>query len=60
VVAETVFTYPGLGFWAATAAQQLDYGSVIAFALLFALLMVVGNLVVDVSYAFIDPRVRLE
>ncbi|MCD6473237.1 ABC transporter permease [Candidatus Aerophobetes bacterium] len=60
VVAETVFTYPGLGFWAATAAQQLDYGSVIGFALLFALIMVVGNLVVDVSYAFIDPRVRLE
>jgi len=60
VITETVFTYPGVGFWMASAAQQLDYGSVISFALLFASLMVLGNLIVDVSYAFIDPRVRLE
>jgi len=60
VITETVFTYPGLGFWAASSAQQLDYGSVISFALLFAVAMVVGNLIVDISYALIDPRVRLE
>ncbi len=60
VITETVFTYPGLGYWAASSAQQLDYGSVIGFALLFAFMMVLGNLVVDVSYALIDPRVRLE
>jgi ABC-type dipeptide/oligopeptide/nickel transport system permease component len=60
VITETVFTYPGLGFWAASSAQQLDYGSVIGFALLFAFLMVIGNLIVDLSYALIDPRVRLE
>ena len=60
VITETIFTYPGLGFWAASAARQLDYGSVISFALLFASLMIVGNLIVDVSYALIDPRVRLE
>jgi peptide/nickel transport system permease protein len=60
MITETIFTYPGLGFWTATAAQQLDYGSVISFALLFASMMVIGNLVVDISYALIDPRVRLE
>jgi len=60
VITETVFTYPGVGFWMASAAQQLDYGSAISFALLFATIMVLGNLVVDVSYALIDPRVRLE
>jgi len=60
MITETIFSYPGLGFWAATAAQQLDYGSVISFALLFATIMIVGNLIVDVSYALIDPRVRLE
>jgi len=60
MITETIFTYPGLGFWAATAAQQLDSGSVISFALLFATLMIVGNLIVDISYALIDPRVRLE
>jgi len=60
VITETIFTYPGLGFWAASSAQQLDYGSVISFALLFATFMVLGNLIVDISYALIDPRVRLE
>lgn len=60
VITETVFTYPGLGYWAASSAQQLDYGSIIGFALLFAFMMVVGNLIVDISYALIDPRVRLE
>ncbi|RKX53490.1 MAG: ABC transporter permease [Thermotoga sp.] len=59
VITETVFTYPGMGFWAATAAQQLDYASVIGFTLFFASIMVLGNLAVDVSYALIDPRVRL-
>jgi len=60
VITETVFTYPGVGFWAAKSAQQLDYSSVISLALLFATLMLLGNLLVDVSYALIDPRVRLE
>jgi len=60
VITETIFNYPGLGFWVASSAQQLDYSSVISFALLFATLMVLGNLIVDISYALIDPRVRLE
>jgi len=60
MITETIFNYPGLGFWAASSAQQLDYGSVISFALLFATIMVLGNLIVDISYALIDPRVRLE
>jgi len=59
MITETVFTFPGLGFWAAQSAQQLDYGTVISFALLFSTIMVVGNLVVDLSYALIDPRIRL-
>jgi ABC-type dipeptide/oligopeptide/nickel transport system permease component len=59
MITETVFTFPGLGFWAAQSAQQLDYGTVISFALLFSTMMVIGNLVVDLSYALIDPRVRL-
>lgn len=60
VITETVFTYPGIGFWMASAAQGLDYSSVVGFALLFATLMLLGNLLVDVAYALIDPRVRLE
>ncbi|MCS7103015.1 MAG: ABC transporter permease, partial [Candidatus Korarchaeum sp.] len=60
VITETVFELKGLGYWAAHAAQQLDIPSVLAFALFTGVVFVISNLVVDVLYAYIDPRVRLE
>lgn len=60
VITETIFNYPGIGRWAADAAIRLDILSVIGFTLFNGVLLVVGNLIVDVLYAFIDPRVRLE
>lgn len=59
VITETVFNYPGIGQAAANAAQQLDVITVLGFALFTGLILIVANLVVDVLYAFIDPRVRL-
>jgi len=60
VITETVFDYYGLGQFAARAAQNLDFPAVLGFALYFAVILVVVNLVVDVLYACLDPRVRLE
>ncbi|MBO8127248.1 MAG: ABC transporter permease [Firmicutes bacterium] len=60
VIVETVFNYKGIGLLAATAAQQLDYPMVLGTTLFYAFLLVVTNLIVDVLYATIDPRVRLE
>lgn len=60
VIVETVFDYKGLGLLTATAAQQLDYTCVLGTTMFYGLLLVVVNLVVDVLYAIIDPRVRLE
>lgn len=60
VVAETIFDYRGLGWWVAAAALQLDIPSVLGFALFSAVLIVITNLLVDITCAFIDPRVRLE
>jgi peptide/nickel transport system permease protein len=60
VITETVFNYRGLGWWVATSAGQLDVISVLGFSLFYAILVVCGNLVVDVLYAYLDPRVRLE
>jgi peptide/nickel transport system permease protein len=60
VITETVFNYRGLGWWVATSAGQLDVISVLGFSLFYAVLVVCGNLVVDVMYAYLDPRVRLE
>lgn len=59
VITETVFNYPGLGRWFATAAVNLDYPAVMGFTVLTALIVVVGNLLVDILYAVIDPRIRL-
>jgi peptide/nickel transport system permease protein len=59
VITETVFNYPGIGKAAAEAAQQLDVVTVLGFALFTGLILITANLVVDVLYAMIDPRVRL-
>lgn len=59
VITETVFTYPGIGSAAAAAAAQLDVVTVLGFALFNGFILIVANLIVDVLYGFIDPRVRL-
>jgi len=59
VFTETIFNYPGIGSAAADAAISLDVLTVLGFVLFTATLLIVTNLVVDVMYAFLDPRVRL-
>ena len=59
VFTETIFNYPGIGSAAADAAVSLDVLTVLGFVLFTATLLIVTNLVVDVMYAFLDPRVRL-
>jgi peptide/nickel transport system permease protein len=59
VITETIFNYKGLGWWAWQSAVNLDIPSVLGFALFNGILFVVTNLVVDLLYARIDPRVRL-
>lgn len=59
VLAETIFNFPGIGKWGATAAVQLDIPGVTGFAIFVAGLTVLGNLAADVLYAAIDPRIRL-
>ena len=59
VITETVFDYPGIGKAAAEAAGQLDVITVLGFALFNGFILIVANVVVDVLYAVVDPRVRL-
>ena len=59
VITETVFNYPGIGFAAANAAQQLDVVTVLGLAIFNGFILIVANLVVDILYAVVDPRVRL-
>jgi peptide/nickel transport system permease protein len=58
-ITETIFNYPGIGSAGASAAVQLDVITVLAFVLLTGLIILVSNLIVDITYAFLDPRVRL-
>jgi peptide/nickel transport system permease protein len=59
VITETVFNYPGIGKAAADAAAQLDVVTILGLAIFTGTILILSNLIVDVIYAFIDPRVRL-
>lgn len=58
VVIETVFAWPGLGHLVIKAILFRDYVVVQAVVLLFATAFVIINIMVDVLYAYIDPRIR--
>ncbi len=60
VLTETVFNWPGIGQWSVTAALNRDLASVLGFTMLVAIIYVLVNLIVDVTYAYLDPRIRLE
>jgi ABC-type dipeptide/oligopeptide/nickel transport system permease component len=59
VITETVFDFPGIGRWGVQAAQQLDVPGVLGSTLLAAFLFVLANLVSDLLYAVVDPRIRV-
>jgi oligopeptide transport system permease protein len=59
-VVENVFAIPGLGRHYVTSVQNLDYTLITGLTIFFAALLVFMNLLVDVVYALIDPRIRLE
>lgn len=60
VIVETIFDYPGIGRFGVIAAQQLDIAGILGFSLMVAILFVLGNLLSDVLYTAVDPRIRLE
>ena len=59
VLTETVFQYPGVGYWIAQAIFNRDYPVIQGGILFLAIVFVLVNLVVDISYAFLNPRIRL-
>lgn len=60
VLVEKVFAWPGIGSYALEALIASDYAPVQGFVLTMALLYVGLNLLIDILYGFIDPRVRIE
>jgi len=59
VVTETVFSWPGVGRLIVQSVGQRDYPVIIAGVVVVCLIFVIVNLIVDLLYAYLDPRVRL-
>jgi peptide/nickel transport system permease protein len=58
VLIETVFNIPGMGRLAVNAVQTLDYAVVEAVILFVAAMVVMSNIIVDITYGWLDPRIR--
>ena len=59
VITETIFSWPGMGRLTFSAAVQRDYPTVLGAVMFFSLLTILGNLLSDILYGVVDPRVRL-
>ncbi len=60
VVTETVFAWPGMGKLLIDSIQLLDRPVVVAYLMITVLMFIVINLIVDIVYSLLDPRVRLK
>ncbi|MDN5366051.1 MAG: peptide/nickel transport system permease protein [Thermacetogenium sp.] len=60
VIVETIFAWPGVGKFAVDSIFNRDYPVIQGYALFMAVVFVVANLMVDLAYGLLDPRIRLE
>ncbi len=60
VLTESVFAWPGVGRWSTTAILSRDTVAIMGFCVIISLVYVIVNLLVDVVYAYLDPRIKLE
>ena len=58
VLTETIFSWPGVGSFAVSAALKLDYPALLGVTLVVAVIYVLVNLLVDIIYGLLDPRIR--
>jgi peptide/nickel transport system permease protein len=59
IVTESLFNIEGVGLFTAEALQQQDFPSIMAVTLFGAFFIVLFNTLVDIAYAYLDPRIRL-
>ena len=60
IIEESIFSYPGVGLYMITAIDNLDYPLLQGIFLMVIIAVLVGNLVVDILYGFLDPRIKQE
>ncbi|MFC0271990.1 oligopeptide ABC transporter permease [Metabacillus herbersteinensis] len=59
-ITETIFTYPGIGLLFLQSVETRDYSVMMSLTMLFSVLTLVGNLVADLLYGVVDPRIRID
>ena len=59
IFVETLFSWPGVGQYAIESTRNHDYAAIMAVGLLTSVAIIVSNLITDVAYAFVDPRIRV-
>ena len=59
-IVEYIFAIPGMGQYFVTAVTNRDYPLVLGVTLVYAVLVIVMNILVDCAYAWLDPRVKLQ
>lgn len=59
VITETVFAWPGLGLYAFNSATSLDFPAIMGASVVIATVYIFVNLLVDIAYALVDPRIRV-
>jgi peptide/nickel transport system permease protein len=60
VITETVFTWPGMGSLLIDSVNGRDYPMLMGISISVAIAVLAANLITDVAYAFVDPRIRFE
>ena len=59
-VVETIFGIPGMGRYFVTSITGRDYPVIMGTLLLYAFVLILANLLVDIMYAWLDPRIRFD
>jgi peptide/nickel transport system permease protein len=60
VLTETVFSWPGIGSYAVSSARSLDFPGIVGVTLVGSLAFLSANLITDIAYAFVNPKVKLQ
>jgi peptide/nickel transport system permease protein len=60
VLTESIFAWPGLGRYVYRASTSQDFPAIMGVSLLIALIYIAVNLLVDILYFFLDPRIRVK
>ncbi|WP_010283372.1 oligopeptide ABC transporter permease [Bacillus timonensis] len=60
IITETIFTYPGIGSLFLNSVSQRDYTVLMSLTMLLSSLTLIGNLIADILYGIVDPRIRLD